>query len=93
MSRKLCTTVPMTEDQRKPKTPDFSGVAGRDKRLKQRQKVNHDIHHGARDLPALSPGEYMWVTDQEESGEVVEETATRSYIVQTPGEFKRNRHA
>ena len=33
----------------------------------------------------------MWVTDQEESGEVVEETATRSYTVQTPGgEFRRN---
>ena len=38
MSRKLCTTVPMTEDQRKPKTPDFSVVAVKDKRLKTRQK-------------------------------------------------------
>ena len=92
MSRKLHTTVPMTEDQRKPKTPDFSAVAARDKQLKQRQKVNHDTHHGARELPALSPGEYVWVTDREESGEVVEETATRSYTVQTPGgEFRRNR--
>ena len=33
----------------------------------------------------------MWVTDREESG-VVEETATRSYTVQTPGgELRRNR--
>ena len=34
----------------------------------------------------------MWVTDREESGEVVKETATRSYTVQTHGgEFRRNR--
>jgi len=92
MSRKLRTTVPMIEDQRKPKTPDFSEVAVRDKRLKQRQKVNHDAHHGARELPVLSPREYVWVTDREESGEVVEETATRLYTVQTHGgEFRRNR--
>ena len=92
MSRKLRTTVPMTEDQRKPKTPDFSVVAVKDKRLKTRQKVNHDTHREARELPVLSPGEYVWVTDREESGEVVEETATRSYTVQTPGgEFRRNR--
>ena len=75
----------MTESQWKPKTPDFSKVTARDKQLKQRQKVNHDVHHGARELPVLSPREYVWVTDREESGEVVEETATRSYTVQTPG--------
>ena len=91
MSRKLRTTVPMTEAQRKPKTPDSSVVALKDKRLKTRQKVNHDTHRGARQLPVLSPGEYVWVTDREESGEVVEETATRSYTVLTPGgEFRRN---
>ena len=59
MSRKLCTTVPMAESQRKPKTPDFSSVAARDKQLKQTQKVNHDAHHGARELPVLSPGQYV----------------------------------
>ena len=91
MSRKLHTTAPMTEDQRKPKTPDFSIVALKDKRLKTRQKVNHDTRRGARELPVLSPGEYVWVMDREESGEVVEETATRSYTVQTPGgQFRRN---
>ena len=54
MSRKLRTTVPTTEDQRKPKTPDFSVVALKYKRLKTRQKVNHDTHCGARKLPVLS---------------------------------------
>ena len=79
----------MIEDQRKPKTPNISDVATKDKKLKRRQKVNHDTHCGARELPVLSPGEYVWVTHQEESGEVV---ATRSYTVQTPGgEFRRNR--
>ena len=50
MSRKLRTTVPMIEDQRKPKTPDFSDVAAKDKKLKKRQKVNHDTYCGARKL-------------------------------------------
>ena len=82
----------MSEDQRKPKTPDYSVVALKDKRLKTRQKMNHDTHRGARELPVLSPGMYVWVTDREESGEIVEETATRSYTVQTPrGEFRKNR--
>ena len=91
MSRKLRTTVPMIEDQRKPKTPDFSEVVVKDKKLKKMQKVNHDTHCAARELPVLSPREYVWVTDREESGEVVEDTATRSYTVQTPGgEFRRN---
>ena len=63
MSRKLRTDVPMTEEQRKPKTPEFSAVVTKDKQLKQRQKENHDAHHGARELPVLSPGDSVWVTD------------------------------
>ena len=44
-------------------------------------------------LPVLSPGDYsVWVTDREESGQVLEGTATRSYTVRTPGgDFRRNR--
>ena len=54
--------------------------------------MNHDAHHGVRELPVLTPGESVWVTDQEELGEVIEETATRSYTVETPGgQFRRNR--
>ena len=84
MSRKLRTTVPMTVSQ--------SRVAARDKQLKQRQKVNDDAHHGVRELPVLTPGESVWLTDRDESGEVIEEIATWSYTVETPGgQFRRNR--
>ena len=86
MSRKLRTTVPMMMAQRKPKTPDFTVIVTRDKSLKQRQKRNHDVHHGARELPILLPGESVWVPDRGESGQVLEETSTRSYTIQTPGE-------
>ena len=72
----------MTVSQRKPKTPDYSRVVAREKQLKQRQKVNHDTHHVVRELPVLTPGEFVWDTDQE-SGEVIKETATRSYPVET----------
>ena len=49
--------------------------------------MNYDAHQGVRELPVLTPGESVWVTvtDQEESGEAIEETATRSYTVETPG--------
>ena len=92
MSRKLRTTLPMTAEQRMPKTPDFSVVTTRDKKVKERQKKNFDAHRGARELPILSPGECVWVPDRQASGRVVEETSPRSYVVQTPdGEFRRNR--
>ena len=79
MSRKLRTNVPMSVDQRKPKTVDLSKVIVADKQFKQRQKKNHDMHRRARELPVLSPGDSVWVSDRDEAGQVVEETATRSY--------------
>ena len=82
----------MTVEQRMPKTPDFSVVTTRDRKMKLRQKKNFDAHRGARELPILLPGESVWVPDRQGSGRVVEETSPRSYVVQTSdGEFRRNR--
>ena len=92
MSRRLRTTVPISADQRVPKAPDLTAVRMRDERAKSRQKRNFDAHRGARDLPTLSPGEWVWLPDRQESGRVVDETAPRSYVVDTPeGIFRRNR--
>lgn len=78
MSRKLRTTLPMTAEQRMPKTPDFSVVTTRDRKMKLRQKKNFDVHRGARELLILLPGESVWVPDRQGSGRVVEETSSRS---------------
>ena len=92
MSRRLHTTVPISADQRVPKAPDLTAVRMRDERAKSRQKRNFDAHRGARDLPTLSPGEWVWLPDRQESGRVVDETAPRSYVVDTPeGTFRRIR--
>ena len=68
MSRKLHSYLVYSTNDRGPEKAQnstFSTVAARDKQLKQRQRVNHDTHHGARDpeLPVLSPGEYVHVGD------------------------------
>ena len=55
--------------------------------------MNHDAHHVVKELPVLTPGESVWVTNREESGEVIVETATWSYPVETPGgQFRKNQY-
>ena len=42
-------------------------------------------------LPSLWPGESVWLSDRQIFGEIVEETAPRSYNVQTEdGTYRRN---
>ena len=92
MSRNLRTTLPEIRERRKPKVVDFYGLEEKDDCLKERQKQNHDTRHRAKELPQLEPGDYVWITDRETSGKVVEHAAPRSHIVETPeGSFCRNR--
>ena len=89
MGRKLRTTVPTVQKQLKPRTPDYTDV---NQELKERQRDNYDAHHGARKLPSLQTGESVWLSDRQTFGEIVEETAPRSYHVQTEdGAYRRNR--
>ena len=92
MGRRLRSTVPAAQKQLVPKTPDPSKVIARDLALKERQKENHDTHHGVYELPSLLPGDSVWVPDRQQLGEILEETARRSYKVQTEdGTYRRNR--
>ena len=64
----------------------------RDSKEKQRQAKNFNQRHAARELPVLEPGEDVYLPDKDRNGTVVNETATRSYIVQTDeGAYRRNR--
>ena len=86
MSRKLGTTVPLLPELRKPVTVDPSLVAEKDAKFKARQKHNFDERHGTREL---HHGSTVWIPDRQSSATVTEETAPRSYTVDTSdGTFK-----
>ena len=92
MSRKLRTTVPLLPELRKPVCVDPSLLAEKDAKLKARQKRNFDERHGTRELSPLHEGDTVWIPDRHSSATVTEETAPRSYIVDTgDGTFRRNR--
>ena len=66
MSRKLRTTVPITRDLRKPKVPDFSAVAERDKEKKQKQAENFNSRHGTKHCQHCFPEiQCTWQTERE----------------------------
>ena len=94
MNRKLCITVPMLPELRKPTVIDPSLVAQKDANLKIRQKYNFDGWHGTRELSQLHAGDNVWASDRQSSAIVMytEESTPRSYTVVTgDGTFRRNR--
>ena len=92
MSRKLRTTVPMVREQRKPKVIEETFFREKDNSLKERQRDNFDSRHSAKELPPLRLGDRVWLPDRETPGQVMEEVAPRSLIVETPdGTYRRNR--
>ena len=79
MSRNLRTTLPGIRERRVPKVVH----------IKEQQKLSHDKRHRAKELPQLELGDSVWITDRETAGKMVEETALRSHIVETPsGSFR-----
>ena len=94
MNRKLCTTVPMLPELRKPTVIDPSLVAQKDANLKARQKRNFDESLGTRELSQLHAGDNVWVLGRQSSAIVTytEESTPRSFTVDTGnGTFRRNR--
>ena len=92
MGRLLRSTVPITRSQRELRVPDLITVRAREKQSKARQKRNHDSHHGARELPSLSPRDHVWIPRRQSEGEVQSEVAPQSYSVESNGNtIRRNR--
>ena len=76
-----------------PKVPNSGILKEQDEREKERQEHNFNSHHGARKLKALSPGDFVWVTDRQEESTTLGEAAPRSNKVKTPvGSYRRKRH-
>ena len=94
MSRKLRTNIPMTRDSLKPAVPDSALLREREEQYRTRVQSNYDQHHGVRELTPLNSGQTVWIPDRGEEAQVMQETGTRSYEVQTSdGTYRRNRQA
>ena len=92
--RKLRTTLPCLVRNLDPSPVDPQTLRKRDAVAKQKQKQYYDRRHGARPLSELSPGQPVLLKGEKSwdvPGEVVEKRATRSYVVQTDKELRRNR--
>ena len=93
MGRNLRTSIPILPRQLTPKLPNSSLVKEKEKEIKERQKGNFDRRHRATNLRPLQPGDTVWIQGSNSEGRVVEQSNTRSYVVETPeGEsVRRNR--
>jgi len=88
----LRSTIPTTKSQRQPQLIDPQVVKRKDEQNKARQKNNFDSRRGARKLPSLQPGDIVWLPDREVEGEVQQEVAPQSYLVESAdGTYRRNR--
>lgn len=92
MGRMLKSNVPISDRQLLPSTPNRNHVKLQDEKLKKRQVRNFDSRHATKDLPALSSGNVVWVSDRQAQGKVITGLNARSYEVDTSnGSFRRNR--
>ena len=72
MSTNLRSTLPDVRENRVPKVVDSQVFEEKDEQIKDCQKRNHDSRHKAKELPQLEPGDYVWISDRETAGKVVE---------------------
>jgi len=75
MSRRLHANLPMTHTQLLPSVPDFAMLKAKEEKQRMKQKSTFDRHHAVQDLDPLLPGEQVWVTDDNTTGNVVEPTS------------------
>ena len=81
---------PISRDQRLPTVPNYPEAAERDKVEKQRQAMNYNQRHAAKELPVLLLGSSVYVPDRRVPGKLYQ-PATRSYLLQTDeGMYRRN---
>ncbi|XP_028514411.1 uncharacterized protein K02A2.6 [Exaiptasia diaphana] len=91
--RKIRTDLPTVPGSLTPSWPGISEFRAKEEERKLKQKGYFDLHHNAKDLSTLVPGQRVWITDQKKEAIVKKEADTpRSYVVETPaGQVRRNR--
>ena len=91
MSRRLRTSVPTIHSLREPKVPDQFAGSQRDQKQKDKQKSNFDSRHRVTDLKPLTPGDCVWLPDQQSADQIIAENTPRCYNIETPsGQYRRN---
>ena len=95
MGRKLKTRVPIFPKSLKPTTPDHDAIKAKEVANKEKQCLNFNQRHAARELPPLQPGDPVWIRDMKRSGEIIAASSSpHSYIIKTQkGTVRHNRAA
>ena len=96
MSRKLRSIIPVLPSTLKPCIPDHESLQKKEALIKERQRLNFNKHHAARQSPPLQPGDSVFIRDLQRQGQVVQQhISPRSYLVRTErgNTVRRNRQA
>ena len=96
MGRKLRSTVPAHPNVLQPKLPNAVHIREKEVELKASSKFNFDRKHRSKELPPVTVGEEVWVTDLKRPAKVVDANpgTPRSYVVDSDGStVRRNRRA
>ena len=64
--------MPTAPTQLHPIVPDYSRLKEKEETIRNKQKDNFDSRHRSKELTPFSPGENVWVTDQQTPGTVVQ---------------------
>uniref|UniRef100_A0A1A8CXN4 Gypsy retrotransposon integrase-like protein 1 n=1 Tax=Nothobranchius kadleci TaxID=1051664 RepID=A0A1A8CXN4_NOTKA len=94
MGRRLRTPVPQLPSLLNPSLPNGATVLTKARERVMKDSAAYNRRHRVTELPPLSPGQPVWITDTRREGTVISSHSTpRSYIVETPsGAIRRNRH-
>ena len=96
VGRKLRSTVPAHPNVLQPKLPNAVHIRQKELELKASSKFNFDRKHRSKELPPLTVGDEIWVTDLKRPAKVVDANpgTPRSYVVDSDGStVRRNRRA
>ena len=96
LCRKLRSTVPMQPNVLQPKLPNAVHMSTRQKEVELKASSRFDRKHRAKELPPLTVGDEVWITDLKRPAKVVDANpgTPRSYVVDTDGStVRRNRRA
>ncbi|XP_065098142.1 insulin-like growth factor-binding protein 6a [Paramisgurnus dabryanus] len=85
--------VPVHPAMLEPAIPDLQSLQHKEREKRWMDSSNYDRRHRVRNLPDLSPGDQVWITDTRSTGTVMSKHETpRSYLVSgSQGTLRRNR--
>jgi hypothetical protein len=94
MGRQLRSFLPVPTSHLQPRLPDLRAMQQREKASKVAQQANFGRRHKAKELPALTSGDRVWVKDLSRPATVAQrvDNNPRSFWVRTnQGTIRRNR--